>query len=108
MGSVIRAAKDSKKSGLKNLSFRVASAKNFPAKDYDLYAFFDCLHELSDPVGACAHAKAALEPDGSCLLVKPFANDTLVENIDLVGRTFFYGYIVETYQSHQNRSHPRR
>jgi SAM-dependent methyltransferase len=88
-GSVNHAAKDAKKSGLKNLSFKVATAKNFPGKDYDLIAFFDCLHDMGDPVGACAHAKAALKPDGTCLIVEPYANDTLADNMNPVGRAFY-------------------
>jgi SAM-dependent methyltransferase len=88
-GSVNHAAKDAKKSGLKNLSFKVATAKNFPGKDYDLIAFFDCLHDMGDPVGACAHAKAALKPDGTCLIVEPFANDALADNMNPVGRAFY-------------------
>jgi len=88
-GSVNHAAEEAGKLGLKNLSFKVANAKNFPGKDYDLVAFFDCLHDMGDPVGACAHVKSALKPDGTCLLVEPFANDTLAENMNPVGRAFY-------------------
>ena len=34
-----------------------ASAKEFPGT-YDLVAFFDCLHDMGDPVGAAAHVKS--------------------------------------------------
>ena len=44
---------------------------------------------MGDPVGACAHTKAALKPDGSCMIVEPFANDTLEENLNPVGRAFY-------------------
>ena len=88
-GSVNHAAEEARKLGLKNLSFKVATAKDFPGKDYDLVAFFDCLHDMGDPVGACAHVKAALKPDGTCLMVEPFANDTLTDNMNPVGRAFY-------------------
>lgn len=88
-GSVKHATEQSEKLGLKNLSFKVANAKNFPGTDYDLVAFFDCLHDMGDPVGACSYVKEALKPDGTCLMVEPFANDTLVENMNPVGRAFY-------------------
>ena len=88
-GSVQHAIQEAEKLGLENLSFQVANAKNFPGQDYDLVAFFDCLHDMGDPVGACAHVKKALKPDGTCLMVEPFANDTLRENMNPVGRAFY-------------------
>lgn len=75
--------------GLKNVSFRMASAKTFPATGYDLVTFFDCLHDMGDPVGACAHVVKALNPSGTCMIVEPFAHDTLLENLNPVGRAFY-------------------
>ena len=57
------------------VTFEVAAAKISPASDYDLVAFFDCLHDMGDPVGAAAHVRAALAPDGTWLIVEPFAGD---------------------------------
>jgi 2-polyprenyl-3-methyl-5-hydroxy-6-metoxy-1,4-benzoquinol methylase len=70
-------------------SFRQATATDFPGKDYDLICYFDCLHDMGDPVGAARHAYQALKPDGSVLLVEPYANDTLDENLTPVGRLFY-------------------
>jgi len=78
-----------KDAGLNNISFKMASAKTFPAIGYDLVTFFDCLHDMGDPVGACAHVVKALNPDGTCMIVEPFANDTLQENLNPVGRAFY-------------------
>lgn len=78
-----------KDAGLNNISFKMASAKTFPADGYDLVTFFDCLHDMGDPVGACAHVVKALKPDGTCMIVEPFANDTLQENLNPVGRAFY-------------------
>jgi SAM-dependent methyltransferase len=78
-----------KQEGLNNVSFEVATAKTFPGSEYDLVTFFDCLHDMGDPVGACAHVVSALKSDGTCMMVEPFANDSLQENLNPVGRAFY-------------------
>jgi SAM-dependent methyltransferase len=70
-------------------SFVLGSAKDYPGNDYDLICYFDCLHDMGDPVGAARHAWQSLKPDGSVLLVEPYANDTLDENMNPVGRLFY-------------------
>jgi len=70
------------------VSFEVASAKDFPG-NYDLVTFFDCLHDMGDPVGASAHVKQTLKPDGTWMLVEPFANDKVEDNLNPVGRVFY-------------------
>ncbi len=75
--------------GLDNIEFKVATAKDYTDKDFDLIAFFDCLHDMGDPVGACAHAKQALKSDGLCMIVEPFANDSITDNLNPVGRAFY-------------------
>jgi SAM-dependent methyltransferase len=71
--------------------FEVASATDYAAGGFDLIAFFDALHDLGDPVSAARHARAALAPDGTCLLVEPFANDRIEDNLNPVGR-MYYGF----------------
>jgi len=87
--SIEQAKERAKTAGVSNITFEVATAKDFPGKEYDLITFFDCLHDMGDPVGACAHAKSALKPDGTCMVVEPFAHDTLEENLNPVGRAFY-------------------
>ena len=87
--SVEHASAMAKDAGIKNISFEMATAKTFPGKDYDLVTFFDCLHDMGDPVGACSHVVKALSPDGTCMIVEPFANDSLQENLNPVGRAFY-------------------
>ncbi len=70
-------------------TFEVANAKGYPAHGYDLICFFDCLHDMGDPVGAARHARESLAPDGTVLLVEPFAGDRLDENANPVGRLFY-------------------
>jgi hypothetical protein len=72
-------------------TFQVAAAKEFPGTGYDVICYFDCLHDMGDPVGAAAHARQALDDDGTVLLVEPFAGDTLTENLNVVGRAY-YGF----------------
>ena len=71
------------------ITFEVARATDFPGRDYDLVACFDCLHDMGDPVGASKHVREALRPDGTWLLVEPFANDKLEDNLNPVGRVFY-------------------
>jgi len=71
------------------VSFAEATAKSYPARELDLVCFFDCLHDMGDPVGAARHAHQALKPGGTVLLVEPFANDRLEHNFNPVGRMFY-------------------
>jgi SAM-dependent methyltransferase len=72
-------------------TFEVASAKDYPGTGYDLIAFFDCLHDMGDPVGAAVHARRALAEDGTLMLVEPNASDHTAENHNPLGRAF-YGF----------------
>jgi SAM-dependent methyltransferase len=69
--------------------FEVAAAKAFPGDHYDLIAFFDCLHDMGDPVGAARHVRQALAPNGTWMVVEPFANDRVEDNLTPVGRLFY-------------------
>jgi len=59
------------------IRFEVATSTQFPGDNYDLIAFFDCLHDMGDPVGAASHVFRSLKPDGTWMIVEPFANDRL-------------------------------
>jgi SAM-dependent methyltransferase len=87
----IEAARESaKRSGVADrVTFEVARAKDFPGEDYDFVAVFDCLHDMGDPAGAAAHVRSALKADGTWMIVEPYANDTLTENLNPVGRMFY-------------------
>jgi SAM-dependent methyltransferase len=62
------------------VSFEVADAKSYPGT-YDLICFFDCLHDMGDPVGNARYAREHLADDGTLLLVEPFALDDKTENV---------------------------
>ena len=68
--------------------FEVAPAKSYPGS-YDFVTFFDCLHDMGDPVGAARHVRSSLKPDGTWMLVEPFAHDRTEQNLNLVGRVFY-------------------
>jgi 2-polyprenyl-3-methyl-5-hydroxy-6-metoxy-1,4-benzoquinol methylase len=88
--SIERARAAAKEAGVDDrVTFEQASAKDFPARDYDLVAMFDCLHDMGDPVGAGKHVRETLAPDGTWMIVEPFAHDTLKENLNPVGRIFY-------------------
>ena len=88
--SIDKAREKAKAAGVADrVTFEVASAKDFPGKDYDLVAFFDCLHDMGDPVGAAGHVKTTLAPGGTWMLVEPFANDDTAANHNPVGRIFY-------------------
>ena len=71
------------------VTFEVSKAKEFPGKDYDFVAVFDCLHDMGDPVGASKHVREALKEDGTWMIVEPFANDELKDNFNPVGRVYY-------------------
>lgn len=71
------------------VTFNVSKAKDFPGKDYDFVAVFDCLHDMGDPVGAAAHVREALGKDGTWMIVEPFAYDDLKDNLNPVGRVYY-------------------
>jgi len=71
------------------VSFEVAKAKDFPGGDYDFVTYFDCLHDMGDPVGAAAHVKETLASDGTWMIVEPFAYDRVEDNLNPIGRAFY-------------------
>jgi SAM-dependent methyltransferase len=88
--SIERAKVAAKEAGVGDrITFAQAQAKDFPAHGYDLVAFFDCLHDMGDPVGAGRHVKETLAKDGSWMIVEPFACDNLKDNLNPVGRVFY-------------------
>ncbi len=68
--------------------FEVAPAKGYPGT-YDLVCMFDCLHDMGDPTGAARHVRASLAPGGTWLLVEPYAQDRVEENLHPLGRLFY-------------------
>ena len=89
-GSIAQAKVHAQQHGVTaNTHFEVAMASDFPARDLDLVTFFDCLHDMGDPVGAATHVHQALKPDGTWMVVEPIAGDKLEDNFNPVGRLYY-------------------
>lgn len=89
-GSIEEARRNAKEAGVADrVSFEVAKADDYPAKDYGLICFFDCLHDMGHPLAAAEHASATLADDGTVLLVEPFAHDRVEDNLNPVGRLYY-------------------
>jgi ubiquinone/menaquinone biosynthesis C-methylase UbiE len=71
------------------VTFGVAGAEDFSGPGYDLATTFDCLHDMGDPLGAARHIRQALKPDGSWLVVEPYAADEPEGNMNPVGRVYY-------------------
>jgi SAM-dependent methyltransferase len=87
--SVVIARERATAAGVTNARFEVADASGYKEDNFDLIAFFDCLHDMGDPVGVARHARRALNSDGSCMIVEPIAGDKVEENLNPVGRVYY-------------------
>jgi SAM-dependent methyltransferase len=87
--SIEKARERARESGSANARFEVADASSYDGRDFDLIAFFDCLHDMADPAGAARHARESLKPDGNCMIVEPFAGDRVEDNLNPVGRVYY-------------------
>ncbi len=88
--SIETARKRASEGGVANrVKFEVAKAKDYPGTGYDFVTFFDCLHDMGDPSGAAAHVRGSLAPDGTWMIVEPFAHDQVKDNLNSIGRAFY-------------------
>jgi 2-polyprenyl-3-methyl-5-hydroxy-6-metoxy-1,4-benzoquinol methylase len=89
-GSIEAARKHAQEAGVTDrVRFEVGTAKDFPTDAFDLICFFDCLHDMGDPVGVARHVRDALAADGTWMIVEPYANDNTRDNLNPVGRIFY-------------------
>jgi SAM-dependent methyltransferase len=88
--SIERARQAAREAGVTDrVTFEVAKAKDYPGTNYDFIAFFDCLHDMGDPVGAAAHVRETLNDDGVWMIVEPFTHDRLEDNLNPIGRMYY-------------------
>lgn len=71
------------------VTFDVASATDFPGREFDLVCHFDCLHDMENPSGAARRVKDVLTEGGTWMIVEPFAADRREHNHNPVGRVFY-------------------
>jgi SAM-dependent methyltransferase len=89
--SITRAREAAEQAGVSDrVTFEVSSAQTYsaPLSGYDLIAYFACLHDMGDPIGACRHAYQSLNEDGTVLIVEPMAGDRPQDNFNPVGRIY--------------------
>ncbi len=72
-------------------TFAVASAKDFPGRNYDLVTVFDALHDMGDPAGASRHVLTTLSREGTWMIVEPYAGDRVEDNLNPIGRAYYAG-----------------
>jgi 2-polyprenyl-3-methyl-5-hydroxy-6-metoxy-1,4-benzoquinol methylase len=89
--SIETARQRARAAGVSNVRFEVADATAYEGPRYDLIAFFDCVHDMPDPAGVARHARESLHADGHVMVVEPFANDRLEDNLNPVGRVYYAG-----------------
>ncbi|HVP82822.1 MAG TPA: methyltransferase domain-containing protein [Nitrososphaeraceae archaeon] len=88
--SIEKANNLAKQEDLNNVKFEVFSASEFPGTNYNLITLFDCLHDMGDPQGALAHILDAINKDeGVCMIVEPYAQNKLEDNINPISKTFY-------------------
>jgi len=87
--SVDSANKAARDAGVSDrVKFQKALAQDYPNHSFDLICFFDCLHDMGDPIGACKHARQALKPDGYLMIIEPMAGKNVEGNFNMVGRLY--------------------
>ncbi len=88
--SITAARKNALAAGVEDrVQFAVNTAKTFTERDLDLICFFDCLHDMGDPIGAARHVRRALANDGTVMVVEPLARDRVEDNINPVSRIYY-------------------
>jgi SAM-dependent methyltransferase len=89
-GSIETARERAKQAGVAaRVQFETEPASSYAGDGYDLVTMFDCLHDMGDPVGAARHVRQSLAPDGTWMIVEPFAGDRVEENLNPVGRAYY-------------------
>ena len=86
--SIQEAKTNSTSKGLKNLDYQIASAENYNGK-FDIISFFDCLHDMGDPISAVKYAKSKLNTNGTLMLIEPYADDEVSNNFNLIGQMYY-------------------
>ena len=86
--SIHEAQKIAEQKSLNNLSYEIASAENYSG-EYNIISFFDCLHDMGDPVAAIRYAKTKLKSGGALMIIEPYANDEVSENFNIIGQMYY-------------------
>jgi len=87
--SIAAARGHAREAGVTNVSFEIGGAGNYPGHSYDFVAVFDALHDMGDPAAASRHVLKTLSPNGTWMIVEPYAGDRIEENLHPLGRAYY-------------------
>jgi ubiquinone/menaquinone biosynthesis C-methylase UbiE len=90
--SIAVARERAKQAGVADqIRFEVATPRLLASgkEKFDLVCFMDSLHDMGDPLEAVWASRQAMAPDGTLMLVEPFAKDRCEENIGPVARMYY-------------------
>jgi SAM-dependent methyltransferase len=87
--SIEAATAHAREARLSNVSFEIGNANGFPGHSYEFVTTFDALHDMGDPVAASRHVLNRMTPDGTWMIVEPYAGDRIEENLNPIGRAFY-------------------
>lgn len=87
--SIETARQRAKEAGVTNAHFEIGDATTYHGGPFDVIAFFDCLHDMANPAGAMRHARESMKADGHVMIVEPYANDRLEDNLNPIGRVYY-------------------
>ena len=87
--SIDEANKEAEKLGLADrLQYKVGNAEEYEGK-YEVITFFDCLHDMGDPLGAARYARSKLNSNGWVILIEPTASDHVKDNMNPIGQMYY-------------------
>jgi len=87
--SIAAARLHAREAGLSNVSFEIGRADNYRGHLYEFITVFDALHDMGDPVAASRHVLKTLAPNGTWMIVEPYAGDRIEENFNPLGRAYY-------------------
>jgi SAM-dependent methyltransferase len=88
--SIEAAERNAAEAGVESrVQFQVARAADYPQNNYGLICFFDCLHDMGNPVAAARYAAEALAAGGTVMVIEPFAMDRVEDNLSPVARLYY-------------------
>jgi SAM-dependent methyltransferase len=87
--SIEAAIGHAREAGLTNVNFEIGRADDFRGHSYEFVTVFDALHDMGDPAAASRHVLRSLVPNGTWMIVEPYAGDRVEENLNPIGRAFY-------------------
>jgi SAM-dependent methyltransferase len=87
--SIAAAMGHAREAGLDNVTFEIGQADSYRGSNYDFVTVFDALHDMGDPAATARHVLWTLAPEGTWMIVEPYAGDRIEENLNPIGRAYY-------------------